>query len=96
MLLSWPDAIGRHESIPRGQTRRWRHLWEAATMPVVSTFYGITVQMYYNDHPPPHFHAIYGEHELVVQILPVNLLQGTHRIECSRWFMSGRRCDRKT
>lgn len=46
-------------------------------MPVVSTFYGITVQMYYNDHPPPHFHAIYGEHELVVQILPVNLLQGS-------------------
>jgi hypothetical protein len=26
-------------------------------MPVISTFFGIVVRMYFGDHPPPHFHA---------------------------------------
>lgn len=30
-------------------------------MPEVSRFYGIVIQIYYDDHPPPHFHAIYGK-----------------------------------
>ncbi len=30
-------------------------------MPEVSRFYGIIVRFYYRDHPPTHFHAIYGE-----------------------------------
>lgn len=29
-------------------------------MPTVSTFYGITIRMYYKDHMPPHFHADYA------------------------------------
>ncbi|HYP56581.1 MAG TPA: DUF4160 domain-containing protein [Solirubrobacterales bacterium] len=29
-------------------------------MPRISAFYGITIEMYYGDHPPPHFHARYG------------------------------------
>ena len=37
-------------------------------MPRLSQFYGIAIYMYYRDHAPPHFHAIYGEHEAVVQI----------------------------
>ena len=28
-------------------------------MPIVSTFFGIIVRMYYGDHNPPHFHAEY-------------------------------------
>ncbi len=28
-------------------------------MPVISTFYGIVVRMYYRDHGVPHFHAEY-------------------------------------
>lgn len=32
-------------------------------MPIISTFYGIVIRMFYEDHPPPHFHAEYqGEH----------------------------------
>ena len=31
-----------------------------APMPVISRFHGITVMMYFADHPPPHFHARYG------------------------------------
>ena len=38
--------------------RRARSL--ALVMPVVATFYGIVVRMYYNDHGPPHFHVEHG------------------------------------
>ncbi|HZV33097.1 MAG TPA: DUF4160 domain-containing protein [Verrucomicrobiae bacterium] len=37
-------------------------------MPEISRFYGIIIRIYYRDHPPTHFHAIYGEHEALVQI----------------------------
>jgi hypothetical protein len=37
-------------------------------MPEVSRFYGITVRFYYRDHPPRHFHAIYGECEALIEI----------------------------
>ena len=37
-------------------------------MPEVSRFYGIVVRFYYRDHPPTHFHAIYGEFEAQVEI----------------------------
>ena len=26
-------------------------------MPEISRFFGIIIQMYYNDHEPPHFHV---------------------------------------
>ena len=32
-------------------------------MPEISRFFGIVIAMYFRDHPPPHFHARYGEHE---------------------------------
>ena len=31
-------------------------------MPTLSFFYGIAIQMYWDDHPPPHFHARYAEY----------------------------------
>jgi hypothetical protein len=37
-------------------------------MPEVSRFLGILIAIYYRDHAPPHFHAVYGEHEAVVAI----------------------------
>lgn len=37
-------------------------------MPVISRFLGIAIAMLYRDHNPPHFHAIYGEHEITVTI----------------------------
>lgn len=37
-------------------------------MPEVSRFYGIIIRFYYREHPPQHFHAIYGEHEALVEI----------------------------
>ena len=37
-------------------------------MPELSRFLGIVIAMYFRDHPPPHFHAIYGDYEAVVEI----------------------------
>src|SRR4051812_49894617 len=31
-----------------------------ALVPRISAFYGIVIEMYFGDHPPPHFHARYG------------------------------------
>lgn len=32
-------------------------------MPTLSMFFGILIRMYYDDHNPPHFHAIYNDYE---------------------------------
>jgi hypothetical protein len=37
-------------------------------MPEICRFYGIIIRFYYRDHPPRHFHAIYGEHEALIEI----------------------------
>lgn len=37
-------------------------------MPEISRFLGIVVQLYFQDHHPPHFHARYGEYRIKVQI----------------------------
>ena len=45
-------------------------------MPEVSRFYGIVVRIFYDDHNPPHFHAEYGEHEVLVNINTLAILSG--------------------
>lgn len=45
-------------------------------MPEVSRFFGIVIRMYYNDHNPPHFHAVYGSVEAVVAIGRAEILMG--------------------
>jgi hypothetical protein len=35
--------------------------WLESLMPTISLFYGISIQMFYEDHPPPHLHARYNE-----------------------------------
>lgn len=37
-------------------------------MPEISRFLGIIIAMYYRDHAPPHFHAVYGDFEVTVDI----------------------------
>ncbi len=32
--------------------------------------------MYFNDHGPPHFHALYGGHEALVEIDSLAVMQG--------------------
>lgn len=43
-------------------------------MPRLSSFYGIVVYMYWTDHPPPHFHAEYGENQAVIAIADGSLV----------------------
>ena len=45
-------------------------------MPTICRFYGILIQMYYDDHNPPHFHAIYGEYRAVISIQDLAILEG--------------------
>ena len=45
-------------------------------MPTLSVFFGIVIRMYYDDHPPPHFHAIYGEFEAHFNIETLEVMQG--------------------
>jgi hypothetical protein len=35
-------------------------------MPTISIFYGIVIQMFWGDHAPPHFHALYAEYEVLI------------------------------
>ena len=45
-------------------------------MPRISEFHGIVVYMYYDDHEPPHFHAYYGQHEAVIEIVEGTIARG--------------------
>jgi hypothetical protein len=45
-------------------------------MPIISTFYGILIQMFWNDHPPPHFHVRYADARARVSIHDLQLISG--------------------
>ena len=45
-------------------------------MPEISRFFGIIIAMYYNDHPPPHFHVCYGQQKAIIEIQSLSILEG--------------------
>jgi hypothetical protein len=45
-------------------------------MPEVSRFFGIVVQMYYDDHQPPHFHVRYAGRKALIAIESMAVLRG--------------------
>lgn len=45
-------------------------------MPELSRFYGIVVQMYFGDHPPPHFHARYAGDSAKIDIDALAVIDG--------------------
>jgi hypothetical protein len=45
-------------------------------VPTIAWFYGIAIRMFVRDHPPPHFHAVYGEHEAFVAIETGEIIEG--------------------
>ena len=49
---------------------------DVAGMPIISTFFGITVRMYFADHGPPHVHVDYQGQEALVAIVDGGILQG--------------------
>ena len=46
-------------------------------MPTISTFYGIRIQIFWREHGPPHFHALYAEHEALIDIRTLEVMQGS-------------------
>ncbi len=45
-------------------------------MPEIARFYGIVIKLFFGDHPPPHFHAVYGEYNALFSIEPLKLIEG--------------------
>lgn len=45
-------------------------------MPIISTFFGIYIRMYFADHAPPHFHVEYQGHEALVAIADGGIIEG--------------------
>ena len=46
-------------------------------MPTISAFYGILIQIFWREHGPPHFHELYAEHEALIDIHTLEVLQGS-------------------
>jgi hypothetical protein len=46
-------------------------------MPELSRFFGIVIRMVYSDHEPAHFHAIYGEYEVLFEIETLSVFRGS-------------------
>lgn len=46
-------------------------------MPELCRFYGIIIRMFWSDHPPPHFHALYANHEAVIEIHTSEIIAGS-------------------
>jgi len=46
-------------------------------MPELSRFFGIIIRMFYSDHEPAHFHAIYGEYEALIEIETLMVFRGS-------------------
>ena len=45
-------------------------------MPEISRFYGIIIKLFFGDHPPPHFHAVYGEYNGLFSIEQLEMIEG--------------------
>jgi hypothetical protein len=45
-------------------------------VPIISVFLGLVVRVFHADHPPPHLHVQYGEHDAVVDIATGRTLAG--------------------
>lgn len=46
-------------------------------VPRLATFYGIVIWMYRPDHPPPHFHAQYGDEVAQIELATLRILNGS-------------------
>ncbi len=45
-------------------------------MPQISNFFGILIYMYFDDHNPPHFHALYNNFRAQIRISDFVLMEG--------------------
>lgn len=46
-------------------------------MPEITRFYGIVIKMFFvREHNPPHFHALYGEYNGLINIKSLEMMEG--------------------
>jgi hypothetical protein len=45
-------------------------------MPTIAVVDGIRIVIYYNDHEPPHFHAVQADHRILVDIARLRVIGG--------------------
>jgi hypothetical protein len=45
-------------------------------MPIIAVFNGIIIQMFFEDHGPPHVHAIYSGAKALVRISDGEIIRG--------------------
>ncbi|MBA3753995.1 MAG: DUF4160 domain-containing protein [Nitrospira sp.] len=45
-------------------------------MPEISRFFGIVIRIFFNDHEPAHFHAVYGDFEALLEIETLAIYRG--------------------
>ncbi len=45
-------------------------------MPEIARFYGIIIKLFFGDHPPPHFHAVYGEYVGLFDLNSLEMFEG--------------------
>ncbi len=57
-------------------------------MPEISRFLGIVIGMFFNEHGPPHFHAVYVEHKITVEI-ESGQVKANSRCALSDWCLYG-------
>ena len=50
---------------------------EERSRPTISSFDGMVIRMYSEEHGPPHIHAIYAEHEAVIGITELQVTRGS-------------------
>ena len=58
-------------------------------MPTISVFLGIVIQMFWREHGPPHFHALYAEYEAVIDIRELRVTRGSLPRRSLPWCSSG-------
>lgn len=58
-------------------------------MPTISQFFGILIHMYIRgEHNPPHFHALYAEHEALIDIHTLEIIRAACRRERLPWCLA--------
>jgi hypothetical protein len=45
-------------------------------VPEICRFFGIIIAVFYEDHPPPHFHVRYGSQQAIIAIETLQMLEG--------------------
>ena len=61
-------------------------------MPELSRFYDIIIRMFYGDHAPPHFHAVYQGEQVQINIETLAVMNGSMRRRALVLVLEWARC----